>query len=302
MVIQYNSKQCNSSSKRKNLIEDSDTDEKDLKKERSIKICLDILKKEQETEEVMESEEVIEIQSSFEQNDVQNLAEKFNNCRIIVNNNIKQSSIGNIKFLAREKKILCMDIVLLRKDLLRLYPGEWFNDKLINAYFKILGKKYKTHKLLTTYFIETVFLKTESSTDRKKVQLDYSELRNEWKNYDGVLMPLHMHAHWILLHFCFEELQIFDSNCSYYDEDGNENIKVHKIKRLIKEIFKKKLITKVMRKIPMQQNGNDCGVFACYFAHKILEEGEFERINMDRYREHIAKEIVLNSVSLISKK
>ncbi|OQS55187.1 ulp-1 [Ecytonucleospora hepatopenaei] len=250
------------------------------------------------------SEEVIEIESSSDSlNSKTNL--KNNERKFHINTYEKPcckkykgrhsyENFSHVIFLLKKDKCLCMNTFLYKEDLRRLKPGKWFNDKLINVYFSILGKLNPSFKMLTTFFIETIFSEKSQESQKQIVSLKYRNCRMDWKTKQHILLPLHMGAHWILIHYDFININIYDSYVQpiyYY----TLNKKIIKIVKLFEEILGTKIQIRLQNRIQQQTNGNDCGVFVCMFGWKLVKKFDvFSKIEMKYFRDMIACDIIQN--------
>jgi len=77
----------------------------------------------------------------------------------------------------------------------------------------------------------------------------------------------------------------------------DENLELNLVK---KAFFNEKTSTNhsysIVKNLPQQQNGSDCGVFACEFAERLAREEtlHFNPSNMPKIRQRISDEILAN--------
>jgi len=112
-------------------------------------------------------------------------------------------------------------------------------------------------------------------------------------------VPVHLGVHWCLAVIDFKKKQI-----QYYDSMGGNNQGCLNVLRqyLCDESREKKKqefdlsgwSSVIMKEIPQQLNGSDCGMFACKFADYITREAPitFTQEDMPYFRRRMVYEIV----------
>ncbi|KAK7433828.1 hypothetical protein VKT23_020544 [Stygiomarasmius scandens] len=183
-------------------------------------------------------------------------------------------------------------------DLVRLKPGNWLNDEIINFYGALLLgrsealKEYNTKKNATngiqsrrkTAPLDIHYFNTFFWTKLEKDGYDRSRLAM-WTNKvdifskDVVIIPVnHSNVHWTGAAINFRRKRI-----ESYDSMGMDQTMVYKRLRnyLDAEHRNKKKspfdftdwIDYTLKDTPQQENGYDCGVFTCQFLES-LSRGE----------------------------
>ena len=99
-------------------------------------------------------------------------------------------------------KIFIQDIHLIKKDFDSLNSGEWVNDQIINAYFRLLAGKCLNMQSVSTFFMTKI--------DQRGVQLSYLTLKNlAIFSFKYTLIPVfYKPNHWSLMIFKRDEAEI----------------------------------------------------------------------------------------------
>lgn len=194
----------------------------------------------------------------------------------------------------------CIPITV--KDLRTLRPPNWLNDEVINFYFEMLCQRSKNNlnyprlHIFNTFFYSKLKSNGYDSVKRWTRKVDIF-------SYDMILIPIHLGIHWCCAEINFKERSIF-----YYDSLHNRNSSCLKLlqKYLIDEHNDKKGADVKSNfdfenwnlssptNIPCQQNGYDCGVFACIFADYRSRNCDFtfSQKNMNYFRDRMMYEII----------
>ena len=166
-----------------------------------------------------------------------------------------------------ELPISRMGYELLPEDINRLSDCGLLNDKIINVYFEIASK----YSEQATYSFSTFFHSALRSRGVEWVQRWTSNI-NIFDN-KLILIPIHVPGHWCLVVIDVEEMQL-----EYYDSLGNVDMQiVDAVIEYLRAEWSKvngngfRISVKLMKDIPQQQNGTDCGVFICMYARYRLE-------------------------------
>ena len=168
------------------------------------------------------------------------------------------------------------------RDMRSLLPTEWLTDENINFYMSLLNDRARRlaeedQGAPTCYFTNTFFLQKLS---RAKRQYDYKGVRTwtrkkkigiDTTRCDKIIVPVHQKLHW-----CCAVVDVSKRELVYYDSMLGKDREVldHLGMWLMDEYKDKSDDTidttewerKFPRKIPTQENGYDCGVFAVKFA------------------------------------
>ena len=153
-------------------------------------------------------------------------------------------------------KIFIEDIHLIKKDFDSLNSGEWVNDQIINAYFRLLAGKCLNMQSVSTFFMTKI--------DQCGVQLSYLTLKNlAIFSFEYTLIPVfYKPNHWSLMIFKRDEAEII-----FIDSLGkNGDNYMQKLKSYLRYVCYAEKREEVEIKLkhetgPQQTNGYDCGVF-----------------------------------------
>ena len=122
-------------------------------------------------------------------------------------------------------------------------------------------------------------------------------------SYYLILIPIHLGMHW-----CLATINIEKKLVSYYDSMGGDNQQcVNLLLQYVQDEYKDKKKeeldtsdwrTIVVRDIPQQMNGSDCGMFTCKFAEYLSRKAKltFSQENMPYFRRRMVYEIVKNNL------
>ena len=201
-----------------------------------------------------------------------------------------------------EEIIQKFSIPVIVKDLKTLRPPNWLNDEVINFYFELLYQRSKEKSNLPKIHVFNTFFYSKLKSN------GYCAIKRWTRKvdiftFDMVLVPIHLGIHW-----CCAEINFKERSISYYDSLHNSNYACLKLlhEYLIEEHLDKKgtdgsaeldfnnWVLESPKGIPCQQNGYDCGVFACTFAEYRSRNAEFtfSQKDMVYFRNKISYEIV----------
>lgn len=180
------------------------------------------------------------------------------------------------------------------EDLRRLGPGYLLNDRVINAYFELLAE----HSQGSVYVFSTFFYSTLVRRGVEWVQR-WTCRTNIFRGR-LIYIPVHLPGHWVLVVVDLENmvLEYYDSAC------GVDRDVVHWIGRYLKAEWSRihsrglRLGIAVKRRIPLQKNGYDCGVFVCMFGRYRLEGSRdwFSSSDVQDLRKMMVHEIVAGRI------
>lgn len=187
-------------------------------------------------------------------------------------------------------------------DLRTLRSPHWLNDEVINFYFELLAERSRKNSNYPSLYVFNTFF-------YPKLQSNGYESIKRWTRkvdlftFDMILIPIHLGIHW-----CCAEINFKTRSIIYYDSLHNRNDKCLKVLlNYLTEEYKDKKGSEgssgfnfadwtlsCPNDIPCQQNGYDCGVFACIFAENRSRESEFlfSQKQMKYYRDRISYEII----------
>lgn len=180
----------------------------------------------------------------------------------------------------------------------------WLNDQIINFQMNLLIKRGTLPQFPSVYAMNTFFYG----------KID-SESINRWTSkidlffYDLLVIPIHLEIHWTLIVVDFRKktIEYFDSFNSS-DDHTKESEKIFKSirKYLNQEYLLRKGLTfnftdwndTIVKNIPQQTNGNDCGVFLCTFANYRCADKKFNftQENIPFFRKKMTYEVLTNQL------
>merc|ERR1712156_1363374 len=192
-------------------------------------------------------------------------------------------------------------ISITGEDLETLEGLNWLNDNIVNFYFSMIEARSSSNQNLPkTYVFSTFFYPRLQEVGHQGVA--------RWTrstdifSYDLLLMPIHLGMHW-----CLATVDLRHMTINYYDSMGGNNTEclaelddylhqeylAKKGKSLDAEVFDRNLV----KGIPRQLNGSDCGVFTCQYAEFLSRSAslDFSQGDMPRVRRRMAGEILGNA-------
>ena len=192
------------------------------------------------------------------------------------------------------------NIILSYKHANCLKDSEWLNDEVINLYFQLL-KERSLRSVKKVWFISIFFV-------TKLLHEPNFKHETKWDKYvkfdemDMVFFPCHIGGnHWCLLVVNFAKKRF-----EWYDSMGGDKygeilsaLKIHLAKKTPDYSYTDwEVPVYAPKNIPMQNNGNDCGVFMCKFADYMSENRafDFSSADMPYFRKRMLLELVANRV------
>lgn len=186
---------------------------------------------------------------------------------------------------------------ITRKDMNTLEGLHWLNDEVINFYMNLLIARgnqdnYLNVHAMNTFFYPKLLSGGHSSLKRWTRKIDIFA-------QDIVVVPIHLGMHW-----CMSIIDFRDKSIRYYDSMGGSNREcLPALKKYLEDesLDKKKKpydtsnwTFEIMKGIPQQMNGSDCGVFSCTFAEFICANREitFSQNDMPYFRMKMVYEIL----------
>ncbi|KAJ1524450.1 hypothetical protein ONE63_010947 [Megalurothrips usitatus] len=182
-------------------------------------------------------------------------------------------------------------------DMRTLRPLTWLNDEVINFYMNLLIERGKQDNYPSVYAFNTFFLP-------QLLSKGYDSLKRWTKKvdvfaHDFVLVPVHRGMHW-----CMAIIDMKEKVIRYYDSlDGPfPQCADALLNYLQKESMDKKKqpfdttgwIKEHAENIPHQNNGSDCGMFACMYAEYASRGAPitFTQEHMPYFRRKVVYEIL----------
>ncbi|XP_026470458.1 sentrin-specific protease-like [Ctenocephalides felis] len=174
----------------------------------------------------------------------------------------------------------------------------WLEDTVINLYMDLLTQRGTEPGQLKVHAMNTFFLLSLQAHG-------YSSVCTWTKNVDIFtydLMPIPVHVNGF--HWCMLIIDFTHKSIKYYDSlDGSDQGVLDMMESYLKDesLDKKKIpldtstwTKEIVKDIPQQENGYDCGVFSCMFAEYICRGAkiDFSQNDMEYFRKKMHLEIV----------
>lgn len=184
----------------------------------------------------------------------------------------------------------------------------WLSDMSINFYMGMLNERLGRDEPRRVYILDTFFYKKLSADG---VSCDYNEVRRWLKKanivditeLEKVLLPVHVGGN----HWCLAVIRMKEHRFEYYDSLGGRNEQcLEHLRQYVKNEVQANAPGKLealqldswpmemMKDIPRQQNGSDCGVFTIKYAEYVATGRalDFTQADMPSFRKAIAVGIV----------
>lgn len=192
--------------------------------------------------------------------------------------------------LRSSSRIEKFGITLNSEDLNILDGHRWFNDNIINFYFKLLQERYDQT------FSFSCFLNTSIENHGQE------SVRNWNSNvdifvYKLVFVPINTGSHWTLIVINFEakKIEYFNSyvttDRTYLDRFWEYLKAEHRRKRNL-ELIEDGWKLEIRKRIPRQSNSFDCGPFVCRYGLTLCQNKQlnFTEDTMDAFRKDIKRQ------------
>lgn len=195
-------------------------------------------------------------------------------------------------------------IPMTRGGLRRLQGLEWLNDEIINFYMKMINERCAGDASLPRVFAHQSFFYTkltEESYDKVKRWTRKVDIFG----LDYLLVPVHLGNHW-----CMAVADFTTKTFKYFDSLGGRNHKaVAALRRYLELEHKDKKKADLdtgdwseylpgSKGVPQQNNGSDCGVYACQFAEYTSRNADFDfgPNDMPYFRRRMVYEIITSTL------
>lgn len=189
------------------------------------------------------------------------------------------------------------NLTIKGRDMRTLKPLAWLNDEVINFYMNLLIERGKLKDYPSVHAFNTFFFPKLSNSG-------YDSLKRWTKkvdifSHDYILVPIHRGMHW-----CMAIIDMNEKVIRYYDSmDGRfPQCADALLTYLQKESMDKKKqpfdtsgwVKEHAEKIPQQNNGSDCGMFACMYAEYVSRNApiSFSQDDMPYFRRKVVYEIL----------
>lgn len=188
---------------------------------------------------------------------------------------------------------------ITQRDLATLRDGSWLNDEVINFYLNLVMSRSEQGGGRKVYAFSTFFFPKLRGGGHTAVR--------RWTKAvdlflcDIILVPLHLGVHWSLA-----VIDLKAKSVKYYDSMGQRHDDICSLLLLyLKDEYKAKkskdldvskwIVSSLKsNEIPQQNNGSDCGVFACKYADYIArgQPLTFKQSHMSYFRSRMIWEIL----------
>ncbi|XP_023695921.2 uncharacterized protein senp2 isoform X1 [Paramormyrops kingsleyae] len=188
---------------------------------------------------------------------------------------------------------------ITQRDLATLQEGSWLNDEIINFYMNLLMCRNEQGNCRKVYAFSTFFFQKlhgggHAAVHRWTKAVDLFQ-------YEVIIVPLHLGVHWSLA-----VMDLKARSVKYYDSMGQRHDDICNLLLLyLKEEYKTRknkdldvprwvVASLKAKEIPQQNNGSDCGVFACKYADYIAQGRPltFTQSHMPYFRRKMIWEIL----------
>lgn len=186
---------------------------------------------------------------------------------------------------------------ITRGDMATLRGLNWLNDEVINFYMNLLMERGGQEGFPKTYTFNTFFYPKLVSGGHPAVKR--WTRRVDIFDHQYLVIPVHLGVHWCLCVVFMQKKKI-----CYYDSMGGSNDQCLNVVRqyLHDESWEKKKqklslsewSSEVVKDIPQQMNGSDCGMFSCMYAETITRGAKitFTQEDMPYFRRRMVYEIL----------
>lgn len=187
------------------------------------------------------------------------------------------------------------------RDLDTLVGSSWLNDEIINYYMALIVQRSEKENYPKAYAFSTFFYTKLKSGGHKNVKRWTRKI--DIFAYDFNLIPLHLGYHWALAVVDHQQKSV-----AYYDSMGGNEFLCLDILRdyLIEEKKDKKQDVldpnewtfEIVKDIPPQMNGCDCGMFTIKYAEYITRGVKitFTQADIPFFRRRVMYEILTNQL------
>ena len=177
--------------------------------------------------------------------------------------------------------------------------------QVVNDFFELIEKSIQDNPVQACIVLLRCFYPTALEEARKsfawKIQADkvLHNLKN-FHNLAEILIPLNIKdSHWALIAICRREKKV-----KYYDSLKKPRVPpaVEWIRAHFAEVFDqsiKKWDIEVVKDIPKQNNGVDCGVFVCQYAKCLANGSEFnfQQSDIPEIRKQMKRQLLSGSLT-----
>jgi hypothetical protein len=220
-------------------------------------------------------------------------------------------------------------VQVLGKHMHRMNPGQWLYDEVINMYMWLLqmrdnervhlfnksraegAEPKKPSHFFNSFFYEKLFGFSGKTATYKNVKRFAKKVKSTGGNLfklDKIIIPINLgDSHWVLIVAFVQQrrIQYYDS-CHGPGDDYLKGLKVYLQNEAIKwkgdesvpqhllDLEAWDLVPTDRAATPQQNNGSDCGAFACTIANYTSQNLElrFDCENMVHFRERITYDLV----------
>lgn len=239
-----------------------------------------------------------------------------------------QRIMGNWRYATGRRQLANINgCIITDEDLMRLRPGVWLNDEIVNAYLELVGKRMeefrgeekggarkngrKAGKLPKIKIMNSFFYSKLVSFSRAQQcsEYDYTRVRRWTRrfdvfSYDMMIIPINQqNTHWTLGVVNFRDKYVM--HLDSLGNGGSSKIREYLMRWVKDEAEDKKMGEGFVESewkmvarpdVPRQENSDDCGVFTCKFADFLARgwnQFSFDQRHMNYFRSRIAHELLM---------
>ncbi|XP_035231256.1 sentrin-specific protease 1-like [Stegodyphus dumicola] len=190
---------------------------------------------------------------------------------------------------------------IFRKDIETLSGLNWLNDQVINSYVALIAERCKSGIYLPVYCYNSFFYTNLKAKG-------YSGIKRWTRKVDIFsyalnIVPLHVDVHWCLAVIdhraktisYYDSMTLLEPNCVDILSDYLiKEMKDKKGKVLEEGVYSKRIV----KDIPMQMNGSDCGMFTLKYAEYLARDAKltFSQKHMAHFRRRMVYELLTNQI------
>ncbi len=168
------------------------------------------------------------------------------------------------------------NVALTQKDFDILTKNGWINDEIVNYYFAMIAEQCAKKNLKVQVFSSFFLVKFIRDYDYYPVRNWTKKAGFKLEEMDKILVPVHVDGnHWSLaiINIAKRRLEYYDSMhrknnvvLDKLEKFINDEIKHHKGPNSLLSMKENRWERYIPDHIPLQLNGNDCGIFMLMYA------------------------------------
>ncbi|GBM15115.1 Sentrin-specific protease 1 [Araneus ventricosus] len=194
------------------------------------------------------------------------------------------------------------DCTCNRNDIVTLSGLNWLNDSVINFYLALVMERGKNHPVYPSVYAFNSYFYSSLKSRGPKAVMRWTRKIEDSKNifqFDILFVPLHLGMHWAL---CVVDNRM--KKIKYYDSMQGTDDQCLRILQNYLVVEKKEKLgiamdpsaysLEIVKDIPQQMNGSDCGMFTLKYAEYISRDAPitFSQEHMQYFRRRMVIEIL----------